>query len=511
MHLTDIRPPHQAASRGHPMSAVDHAVAALIAARNERRPVPAVELPDDASAYAVQAGVATALGWFGDAAPRHWKSGGPGLDAPQTHAPLPPDGVFDSPADLRQWPFQFRGIEAEIALRLGEAVDARRAAELDVDGCGALVDAMCVSIELVDSRWSEARQAPQLAKLADLQSHGALVLGAWVPFEARDWAQQRCEVRIGKRRTAGAHRHPQLRRSGGGAAALAASCDAQWCGAARRHDRDHRNLVRPADRRCGRCRRGALRGDRRGARAAVAAATSCKDQRCGVQILRVSAPVPPKPFPRSTAAVQYATAHRHRQPRNRDAAAHAADPALCRLAGARTRAAFRSDHLRRLRRAVALVGRRSERLLALDLGLFRDRIGHAVSARAEPTPAMPAHPLVRRRAGELCAAGVSPCRCGACGRPSGDRVPERGDARPRRAGRDRAGPSCAGRSPRSRPSCSAWACRRATGSAPSCPIRRRRRSHSWLRPASARSGRSARPTWARWRCSTASVRSSRPC
>ena len=58
---------------------------------------------------------------------------------------------------------------------------------------------MCVSIELVDSRWSEALEAPALAKLADLQSHGALVLGAWQPFPARDWAAQICRVRIGAR------------------------------------------------------------------------------------------------------------------------------------------------------------------------------------------------------------------------------------------------------------------------------------------------------------------------
>jgi 2-keto-4-pentenoate hydratase len=33
---------------------------------------------------------------------------------------------------------------------------------------------------------------------ADLQSHGALVLGDWVPFDpARDWSAQRCKVEIG--------------------------------------------------------------------------------------------------------------------------------------------------------------------------------------------------------------------------------------------------------------------------------------------------------------------------
>ena len=52
----------------------------------------------------------------------------------------------------------------------------------------------------VGYRWlvfEEGVAAPALLKLADLQSHGALVLGAWVPFAARDWADQACTVRIG--------------------------------------------------------------------------------------------------------------------------------------------------------------------------------------------------------------------------------------------------------------------------------------------------------------------------
>jgi 2-keto-4-pentenoate hydratase len=179
------------------MTDIDDAVAALLAARHLGTPARVAELPDAAAAYAVQAGVAGALGWFVDGPPRHWKSGGPSRSAVPTHAPLPPAGVFDSPADLRSWPFHLRGIEAEMALRLGEPVDAGRAAALDLDGARALVAAMCVSIEIVDSRWAQGLESPALAKLADLQSHGALVLGPWVPFAARDWSAQRCEVRIG--------------------------------------------------------------------------------------------------------------------------------------------------------------------------------------------------------------------------------------------------------------------------------------------------------------------------
>jgi 2-keto-4-pentenoate hydratase len=183
------------------MTPIDAAVQALLQARHTQRTARATDVPlsDAAAAYAVQAGVALALGWFGAAAPRHWKSGGPSREAVLTHAPLPPDGVWPSPADARarSWPFHFRGIEAEIALRLARDVDAAQAATIDAASATALVDAMCVSIELVDSRWTEGRDAPPLAKLADLQSHGALVLGDWVPFAARDWAAQVCVLTIG--------------------------------------------------------------------------------------------------------------------------------------------------------------------------------------------------------------------------------------------------------------------------------------------------------------------------
>lgn len=178
-------------------AAIDAATAALLEARRSGRTVPAVALPDAEAAYAVQQRVAAALGWFGDAVPRHWKSGGASRDAVLTHAPLPPAGVWTGPADASRHAFHFRGIEAELALRLREPVDAALAATLDLDAAAALVDAVAVTIEIVDSRWAEGRDAPALAKLADLQSHGALVVGDWIPFVRRDWAAQRCRVTIG--------------------------------------------------------------------------------------------------------------------------------------------------------------------------------------------------------------------------------------------------------------------------------------------------------------------------
>jgi 2-keto-4-pentenoate hydratase len=176
---------------------IDTVVSSLLQARRQGRPVPAPRLLDAEAAYAVQAAVARELVWFGGAEPRYWKSGGASRQAVLTHAPLPPEGVWQSPAQARDWPFHRRGIEAEIALRLGERVDAGLAHSLEPAQAEGLLDSMCVSIEIVDSRWLEAQEAPAAARLADLQSHGALVLGDWQPFRVRDWEAQECRVRIG--------------------------------------------------------------------------------------------------------------------------------------------------------------------------------------------------------------------------------------------------------------------------------------------------------------------------
>ena len=174
---------------------------ALLEARRARRPVAAAPLEQALrhaeDAYWVQDRVARDGGLQDAGVPRHWKSGGPNRTAVLTHAPLPPAGVWTSPATAGDHPFNFRVIEAEIALRLARDVTPQDALALTPEQAPQLIEAMTVSIEVVDSRWSEGGQAPALLKLADLQSHGALVLSAWQPFVARDWSQQTCVVRIG--------------------------------------------------------------------------------------------------------------------------------------------------------------------------------------------------------------------------------------------------------------------------------------------------------------------------
>jgi 2-keto-4-pentenoate hydratase len=180
---------------------IEQVAQALLAARRERTvrdtaPL-AGALHEAAEAYAVQDLVVRSLDSQPEGFPRYWKSGGLGREGLYPHAPLPVEGVWTSPADARGWHFNICMVEAEIALRLAREVSPAQAATIDYQQARALVDAMTVSIELVDSRWRQDPEVPPLLKLADLQAHGALVLGAWVPFAARDWSAQACTVKIG--------------------------------------------------------------------------------------------------------------------------------------------------------------------------------------------------------------------------------------------------------------------------------------------------------------------------
>lgn len=113
---------------------------------------------DEADAYAVQEGVAQALGWPLE----RWKSGGAGPQGPFSHSPVDP-AVGSA----------LLGVEAEVALRV------------DADGAP---EAMCIAVELVASRWAQGLEAPALLRMADHQSNAGLLLGPWQPWRELDWA-----------------------------------------------------------------------------------------------------------------------------------------------------------------------------------------------------------------------------------------------------------------------------------------------------------------------------------
>jgi len=155
------------------------------------------EVSDETTAYAVQDGLVARLGWHAEGAPQYWKSGGGSRQAVLTHAPLAPSGVrTQQPAHFADLALHKPGIEAEIALRVGASLTAAQVALLTTESATSAIDAFAVSVELVASRWQQAGESPALLRLADCQSHGALGLGKWLPYQTRNWSQQPCELTI---------------------------------------------------------------------------------------------------------------------------------------------------------------------------------------------------------------------------------------------------------------------------------------------------------------------------
>jgi 2-keto-4-pentenoate hydratase len=154
---------------------------------------------DEADAYAVQDAVAAALGWPLD----RWKSGGARREGPFSHSPVNPLAASS-----------LLGVEAEVALR--------------VDATGA-ADAMCIAVELIASRWDEGLAAPELLRLADFQSNAGLLLGAWQPYRALDWATLEWRLAL-----AG---EPEVVRRGGHSLADPAAVLPTWREHAMRHGR----------------------------------------------------------------------------------------------------------------------------------------------------------------------------------------------------------------------------------------------------------------------------------
>jgi len=186
-------------------AAINGIAAALVQARKNHQPADASRFTDQlqstADAYTVQRQVLESLQGAHAPFAAAWKTGGPNRNSEQTHAALLPEGILKSGANMQHWPLNIRIVEIEIALRLNQDVTAAIATTLSHASSKQLVEAMTVSIEIVDSRWQQAGAAQALLKLADMQSHGALVLGDWITYQTsdhnRDWNNQRCTVKIG--------------------------------------------------------------------------------------------------------------------------------------------------------------------------------------------------------------------------------------------------------------------------------------------------------------------------
>jgi 2-keto-4-pentenoate hydratase len=126
---------------------------------------------DRAGAYAVQEATLAGVGPVGG-----WKVGAKNLEAEPTFAPLPAAGLLRSGAQLAGPAWRMRGVELEVGFRLARDIDAGDRL-LSRDELAAAMDCVLPVIEVVETRLADWRDSDPLAQLADLGTHGALVLG----------------------------------------------------------------------------------------------------------------------------------------------------------------------------------------------------------------------------------------------------------------------------------------------------------------------------------------------
>ncbi|GIL39926.1 hypothetical protein [Roseiterribacter gracilis] len=130
--------------------------------------------PNDASeALEVQKLVLASIGPVGA-----WKVGAPGPDATPNTSPLPLSGVLPSDSTVRT---RVGIVEGEICFRLVRDLPPREA-PYDAQDVFAAIGGCMAAIEVLDSRFTDFESLKLPTALADLQHHGALVLGE--PAEA---------------------------------------------------------------------------------------------------------------------------------------------------------------------------------------------------------------------------------------------------------------------------------------------------------------------------------------
>lgn len=132
---------------------------------------------DTHAAYTIQHEILHALGTrIGG-----WKIGAKSADGPIQGAPLPAHDLHPDGARLPREHFAPLGLELEIAFRFGRRFDATTTPYSDAE-VHAGIASIGTTIEIVASRYAQWPNVDKLAQLADLQNHGALVVGEFTPY-----------------------------------------------------------------------------------------------------------------------------------------------------------------------------------------------------------------------------------------------------------------------------------------------------------------------------------------
>jgi 2-keto-4-pentenoate hydratase len=137
---------------------------------------------DAAAAYAIQHEViAQRGGRIGG-----WKVGAKSPTGPVQCAPLPIEACCPSGVKLARSHYAPLGLELEIAFRFGRSFEPRDEPYPD-DEVADAIESMAAAIEIVASRYARWPDVDKRAQLADLQNHGALIVGEAVQYR-RDFA-----------------------------------------------------------------------------------------------------------------------------------------------------------------------------------------------------------------------------------------------------------------------------------------------------------------------------------
>ncbi|MEA3088235.1 MAG: 2-keto-4-pentenoate hydratase [Paraburkholderia sp.] len=132
---------------------------------------------DAAAAYTIQHDILRVL----EAPIGGWKIGAKSDSGPIQGAPLPAGDLHADGARLPREAFTPLGLELEIAFRFGRRFEpsATPYSEAEVR---AGIGSIGAAIEIVASRYAGWPNVDKLAQLADLQNHGALIVGEFTPY-----------------------------------------------------------------------------------------------------------------------------------------------------------------------------------------------------------------------------------------------------------------------------------------------------------------------------------------
>ncbi|APA87954.1 2-keto-4-pentenoate hydratase [Paraburkholderia sprentiae WSM5005] len=147
-------------------------------ARTTLASLPPQQLPADAdAAYAIQHEILSACG----ARIGGWKIGAKSASGPIQGAPLPHTDLLADGARLSLEGFAPLGLELEVAFRFGRRFEPS-ATLYDEDEVLAGIGSIGATIEIVASRYAAWPAIDKLAQLADLQNHGALIVGEFTRY-----------------------------------------------------------------------------------------------------------------------------------------------------------------------------------------------------------------------------------------------------------------------------------------------------------------------------------------